>query len=366
MGDRKMAFATHHVEGKDSMADQQAELRIIKPDDWHLHLRDGPRMASIIPHTARRFGRAIVMPNLRPPVTDTRQATAYRQRILDALPPGQDFTPLMTLYLTDRLSPAEIRAASTSGIVLAGKLYPAGATTNSEQGVTQIRRICPVLEAMQRCNLPLLVHGEATAPRVDIFDREQRFIDDTLAGLVRDFPALRIVLEHITTEEAVQFVRDAPHTVAATITPHHLLYNRNVILAGGIRPHFYCLPVLKRERHRQALVEAATSGSPKFFLGTDSAPHSIGDKESACGCAGIYSAHGAIELYTEVFEQAGALLGLEGFASCFGPEFYGLPRNTTSISLRREPWQVPASYPFGRNQLVPLRAGEQIAWRLAD
>jgi dihydroorotase len=348
------------------MADQQPELRIIKPDDWHLHLRDGPRMASIVPHTARRFGRAIVMPNLRPPVADSRQAADYRQRILDALPPGQGFIPLMTLYLTDRLPPDEIAAASASGIVYAGKLYPAGATTNSEQGVSQIERIYPVLEAMQRLGLPLLVHGEATAPTVDIFDRERGFIDDTLAGLVRDFPALRIVFEHITTEEAVQFVREAPTTVAATITPHHLLYNRNAILAGGIRPHFYCLPVLKRERHRQALVEAATSGSPKFFLGTDSAPHSIGAKESACGCAGIYSAHAAIELYAEVFEQAGALPRLEGFASRFGAEFYGLPLNSTSISLRREPWQVPASYPFGRDQLVPLRAGERIVWRLAD
>jgi dihydroorotase len=348
------------------MADQQAELCIIRPDDWHLHLRDGLRMASIIPHTARRFGRAIVMPNLRPPVTDTRQARAYRQRILEALPPGQRFTPLMTLYLTDRLPPDEIAAASASGIVFAGKLYPAGATTNSEEGVTQIERIYPVLDAMQRSDLPLLVHGEATAPTVDIFDREQRFIDDTLAGLVRDFPALRIVFEHITTEEAVQFVREAPATVAATITPHHLLYNRNAILAGGIWPHFYCLPVLKRERHRQALVEAATGGNPKFFLGSDSAPHPIGDKQSACGCAGIYSAHAAIELYAEVFEQAGALDGLEGFASRFGPEFYRLPPNTTSISLRREPWQVPASYPFGQDQLVPLRAGEHIAWRLAD
>jgi len=348
------------------MADQQAELRIIKPDDWHLHLRDGPQMASIVPHTARRFGRAIVMPNLRPPVTDTRQAGAYRQRILAALPPGQAFTPLMTLYLTDQLPPAEITAASTSGIVFAGKLYPAGATTNSEEGVTRIERIHPVLETMQRSGLPLLVHGEATASTIDVFDRERRFIDDTLAGLLRDFPALRIVFEHITTEEAVQFVREAPKTVAATITPHHLLYNRNAILAGGIRPHFYCLPVLKRERHRLALVEAATSGNPKFFLGSDSAPHPIGDKESACGCAGIYSAHAAIELYAEVFEQAGALARLEDFASRFGPEFYGLPPNTTSIGLRREPWQVPASYAFGQDQLVPLRAGERIPWRLAS
>jgi dihydroorotase len=350
----------------ESMGDQQAELHIIKPDDWHLHLRDGPRMAAIVPHTARRFGRAIVMPNLRPPVTETRQAAAYRQRILDALPPGQDFTPLMTLYLTDRLSPAEITTATTSGIVFGCKLYPAGATTNSEEGVTRIERIYPVLEAMQRSDLPLLVHGEATGPTVDIFDRERRFIDDTLARLVRDFPALRIVFEHITTEEAAQFVRDAPPTVAATITPHHLLYNRNAILAGGIRPHFYCLPVLKRERHRQALVAAATSGNPKFFLGTDSAPHPMSDKESACGCAGIYSEHAAIELYAEVFEEAGALPRLEGFASRFGPEFYRLPRNPTSITLRRETWEAPPSYPFGEDRLVPLRAGETIRWRLID
>ncbi|MGA7982177.1 MAG: dihydroorotase [Chromatiaceae bacterium] len=351
---------------EESINNQDVTIRIIKPDDWHLHLRDGTRMASIVAHTAERFERAIIMPNLRPPVTSTRQAAAYRQRIVDARPPGQDFTPLMTLYLTDALSPKEIAAAKESGIVFAAKLYPAGATTNSDSGVTRIEHICPVLDAMQSYDLPLLVHGEATAPHVDIFDRERQFIDDTLSRLVRDFPALRIVFEHITTREAVQYVSDAPANIAATITAHHLLYNRNAMLAGGIRPHLYCLPVLKREHHRQALVEAATSGNPKFFLGTDSAPHPVGDKESACGCAGIYSSHAAIELYAEAFEQAGALSRLEGFASRFGADFYRVPPNSAKIGLCREPWEVPATYVFGDDRLVPLRAGELVGWRLAS
>jgi len=324
-------------------------------------------MASVVSHTSRRFARAIVMPNLGPPVTDTATAIAYRDRILAALPetnPG--FEPLMTLYVTDELTSEEITVAAESGVIHAAKLYPAGATTNSEKGVTRIDRIYPALEAMQGLGLPLLVHGEVTSEGVDIFDREKRFIDVVLVPLFRDFPGLRIVLEHITTADAVQFIRDAPPTLGATITPHHLLYNRNAILAGGIRPHFYCLPVLKRETHRQALLEAATSGNPKFFLGTDSAPHPREGKETACGCAGIYSAHAAIELYAEAFEQAGALDSLEGFASFFGADFYRLPRNRKRIRLVKDAWQVPDSYAFGNGRLVPLRAGETIAWRLLD
>jgi dihydroorotase len=344
----------------------RAELSITKPDDWHLHLRDGAQMASVVSHTACRFGRAIVMPNLGSPVTDTAQAIAYRERILAVLPEGQRFEPLMTLYHTDDLSPGEITRAVESGVVYGAKLYPAGATTNSENGVTRIERIYPVLEAMQRLDLPLLVHGEVTSGDVDIFDRELRFIDEVLTPLVRDFPGLRIVLEHITTADAVDFIREAPPRLAATITPHHLLYNRNAILAGGIRPHFYCLPVLKREAHRRALLAAATSGNPKFFLGTDSAPHPRESKEVSCGCAGIYSAHAAIELYAEAFEQVGALDRLEGFASLFGADFYRLPRNRERIRLIRDPWPVPSSYPFGRSRLVPLRAGETVAWRLSD
>ncbi|MEA3274420.1 MAG: dihydroorotase [Pseudomonadota bacterium] len=342
------------------------ELTLTKPDDWHLHLRDGYEMAAVVGHTSRRFGRAIVMPNLRPPVTDTAQAAAYRDRILAALPERDGFRPLMTLYLTDSLSPKEIAVAKDSQIVYAAKLYPAGATTNSENGVTRLDRIYPVLEAMQQLDLPLLVHGEVTGAEVDIFDRERRFIDDALSPLLRDFPGLRIVFEHITTADAVQFVLDAPPRIAATITPHHLLYNRNAILAGGIRPHYYCLPVLKRELHRQTLMKAATSGNPKFFLGTDSAPHPVEGKESACGCAGIYSAHAALELYAEAFEQAGALDRLEGFASLFGADFYRLPRNRERIRLRKEPWQVPDAYAFGKSRVIPLRAGEPVAWRLVD
>jgi len=343
----------------------ETELSLIKPDDWHLHLRDGEPMAAVVPYTARRFARAIVMPNLAPPVTDTAQAMAYRDRILAALPVGQGFEPLMTLYLTDHLPPREIARAAASGSIHGVKLYPAGATTNSARGVTRIERVYLVLEAMQRLDLPLLLHGEVTAGEVDIFDREKRFLDTVLTPLLRDFPALRIVLEHITTADAVQFVRAAPPRLAATITAHHLLYNRNAILAGGILPHFYCLPILKREGHRRALVEAATSADPRFFLGTDSAPHPRAEKETACGCAGIFSAHAALELYVEVFEQAGALDRLEGFASRFGADFYRLPYNRESIRLVRETWRVPDTYGFARDRLVPLRAGETIAWRLA-
>jgi dihydroorotase len=340
------------------------EITLTRPDDWHLHLRDEVALGSVVAHTAERFARAIVMPNLKVPVTTTAQALAYRGRILAALPRGLAFEPLMTLYLTDNLAPDEIDLAKASGQVHAVKLYPAGATTNSESGVTDLGAVYPVLEQMQRLDLPLLVHGESTEPQVDVFDRERRFIDERLSRILRDFPGLRVVFEHITTSDAVAFVREGPQTLAATITAHHLLYNRNAMFAGGIRPHLYCLPVLKRETHRAALVKAATSGDPRFFLGTDSAPHAQGAKESACGCAGIYSAHAGIELYAEAFEQAGALGRLEGFASHFGAAFYRLSRNTEQIRLRREPWQVPDSYAFGDGRLVPLRAGEQVAWRL--
>jgi dihydroorotase len=345
---------------------QVNDIAITRPDDWHLHLRDGDVLADALAHTARCFARAIVMPNLKPPVVDTAKALAYRGRILDALAPGSDFQPLMTLYLTDETTPAEIARAKASGHVFACKLYPAGATTNSENGVTDPVGCYPVFEAMQREGLPLLVHGEVTDEHVDIFDREQRFIEERLAPIVREFPALKVVFEHVTTAEAVDFVRAGPATLGATITPHHLLYNRNAMLAGGIRPHLYCLPVLKRERHRVALVSAATGGHPRFFLGTDSAPHPIGDKETACGCAGAFSAHAAIELYAEVFEQAGALDRLEGFASHHGTDFYGLPRNEGTIRLRRESWSVPPSYPFGASRVVPLRARETVSWRLVS
>lgn len=340
------------------------EINLTRPDDWHLHLRDGPALGSVVAHTAERFARAIVMPNLKPPVTTTAGALAYRGRIQEALGPGTAFDPLMTLYLTDRLAPEEIDRARESGVVQAVKLYPAGATTNSEAGVTDLAKVYPVLERMQRLDMPLLVHGESTAPEVDVFDREQRFIDERLSRILLDFPGLRVVFEHITTRDAVDYVLAGPPTLAATITAHHLLYNRGAMFAGGLRPHLYCLPVLKREMHREALVQAATSGNPRFFLGTDSAPHARGAKEAACGCAGIYTAHAGIELYAEVFEQAGALGRLERFASHHGPDFYRLPRNSGTIRLRREPWQVPASYGFGGDALVPLRAGEDVAWRL--
>ena len=341
-------------------------LSLIRPDDWHLHLRDGQALAAVLPDTARRFGRAIVMPNLKPPVTTVALAAAYRQRILAALPTGLRFEPLMTLYLTDNTAPAEIDAARASGFVHAVKYYPAGATTNSDAGVTALKKCTAVLARMEQLGLPLLVHGEVTDPAVDIFDREAVFIDSVLTPLLRDFPALKVVLEHITTAEGVQFVADAGANVAATITAHHLLLNRNALFIGGIRPHHYCLPVLKRERHRQALVAAATSGKPKFFLGTDSAPHGQRTKEAACGCAGCYTAHAALELYAEAFEAAGALDKLEAFASFHGADFYGLPRNTERITLLRETWAVPERLPYlADDALIPLRAGERIAWRLA-
>jgi dihydroorotase len=340
-------------------------LTITRPDDWHLHLRDGPEMASVLPHAQRIFARAIVMPNLRTPVTTTALAAAYRERILGALPKRSRFEPLMTLYLTDNTGAEEIARAKRSGIVHGVKYYPAGATTNSDSGVTSIGRVYPALEAMQEHDLPLLVHGEVTAPGVDVFDRERVFIESVLTDIVRRFPRLRVVVEHASTREAVDFVTSGGPQIAATITAHHLLYNRGALFAGGFRPHYYCLPVLKREEHRQALVRAATSGGSKFFLGTDSAPHARSDKEAPCGHAGIYSAHAAIELYAEAFEQAGALDRLEGFASFHGPAFYRLPRNAGSISLRKEAWTVPGELAFGAQTLVPLRAGEKIGWRLA-
>jgi dihydroorotase len=339
------------------------EITITRPDDWHVHVRDGDALRTVVPHTAAQFGRAIIMPNLRPPVTTAAQALAYRDRILAALPPESNFDPLMTLYLTDNLPPQEIVRAKDAGVV-ALKLYPAGATTNSDAGVTDIRKTYPTLEAMQRAGLPLLVHGEVTSPDIDLFDREAVFIDTQLVPLRRDFPELKIVMEHITTREAAQYVHAANRFTAATITAHHLLFNRNAIFTGGIRPHYYCLPVLKREAHRVTLVEAATSGSSKFFLGTDSAPHAAHLKEHAAGCAGCYTAHAAMELYAEAFDRAGALDRLEGFASVHGPAFYGLPRNQGSITLRREPWTTPESYPFGDAQLKPLLGGEPLSWRL--
>lgn len=340
------------------------EITITRPDDWHLHLRDEALMHSVLPDTARQFARAIVMPNLRPPVTTTAQALAYRERILAALPAGADFEPLMTLYLTDNTAAEEICRAKDSGMIHAVKLYPAGATTNSDAGVTDLRKTYAALEAMQKCGMPLLVHGEVTDPSIDVFDREAVFIERVLQPLLKDMPELRVVFEHITTQDAAQFVTAAPDNIAATLTPQHLLYNRNAMLVGGIRPHFYCLPILKRETHREALVKAATSGSKKFFLGTDSAPHAQHTKENACGCAGCYSAHSAIEFYAEAFEAAGALDRLEGFASFHGADYYGLPRNTQQIMLRKEEWQVPASVGFGEHRLVPLRAGETMKWQL--
>ena len=341
------------------------QLTFTRPDDWHLHLRDEALMKSVLPDTARQFARAIVMPNLRPPVTTTELAQAYRSRILAALPAGMNFDPLMTLYLTDNTSADEIRKARASGIVQAIKLYPAGATTNSDAGVTDIRKTYAALEAMQQCGMPLLVHGEVTDAAIDIFDREAVFIETVMQPLLKDMPDLRVVFEHITTKEAAEFVASAPDNIAATLTPQHLLYNRNAMLVGGIRPHYYCLPILKRETHRVALIKAATSGSAKFFLGTDSAPHAQYTKENACGCAGCYSAHSAIELYAEAFEQAGALDKLEGFASFYGADFYRLPRNTQQVTLRREEWTAPATVGFGEHKLVPLRAGETMQWKLA-
>ena len=341
------------------------QITITRPDDWHLHLRDGDMLARVLPDTARQFARAIVMPNLAPPVTNVALAGAYRDRILAALPAGMVFEPLMTLYLTERTSPQDIAEARASGFVHAVKWYPAGATTNSDAGVSNIERCAATLQAMQDHDLPLLVHGEVTGADVDVFDREAVFIETLLKPLLQRFPKLRVVLEHITTRQAAEFIAAAPANVAATITPHHLLMNRNALFTGGLRPHHYCLPVLKREEHRLALVAAATGGSPKFFLGTDSAPHTRGAKESACGCAGMYSAHAALELYVEVFEAQGALDKLEAFASFHGPDFYRLPRNTDRITLVREAWTLPAELGEGATALVPLRAGTELAWRLA-
>jgi len=340
-------------------------LTLTRPDDWHLHLRDGVALAAVLPDTARQFARAIVMPNLKPPVTTTALASAYRERILAARPAGSDFEPLMTLYLTDATPPAEIAAAKASGFVQGVKLYPAGATTNSDSGVTDIRRCDDTLAEMARLGMPLLIHGEVTDAEIDVFDREAVFIDRILGPLLQRHPTLRVVFEHITTRDAAQFVRDAGPNVGATITAHHLLYNRNALFQGGIRPHNYCLPVLKREVHRAALVEAAISGSAKFFLGTDSAPHARHTKEADCGCAGCYTALTALELYAEAFEAAGALDKLEGFASHFGPDFYRLPRNSGRVTLRREAFAVPADLPYGSDRLTPFRAGETLRWRMA-
>ncbi len=340
------------------------EITLIRPDDWHLHVRDGATLFSVVPDTARRFGRAIIMPNLRPPVTTVAQAEAYGERIREAVPAGLAFEPLMTLYLTDNTRPEEIERAVASPRVHAVKYYPAGATTNSDAGVTDLARVFDTLAVMEAHGLPLLIHGEVTDPDVDVFDREAVFIDTVLIPLLQRFPKLRVVLEHITTRQAVEFILATEDHIAATLTPHHLLMNRNALFQGGIRPHHYCLPVLKRETHREALLEAATSGNPKFFLGTDSAPHPRTAKESACGCAGIYSAHAAIELYAEAFDEAGALDRLEGFASRHGPAFYGLATNTDTLTLRRESWAVPERLPFGDGELVPLRAGERVGWRL--
>lgn len=342
-------------------------LTIVRPDDWHLHVRDGVMLAEVLPHTARQFGRAIIMPNLRPPVTTTALAQAYRDRIVAALPAGSTFTPLMTLYLTDNTPPEEIRRARESGIVHALKLYPAGATTNSDAGVTDLVKCAKTLDAMQEAGLPLLVHGEVTHADVDLFDRERVFIDDVMIPLRKRHPGLKVVFEHITTREAADYVREAdalPGTLGATITPQHLLYNRNAIFTGGVRPHYYCLPVLKRETHRVALVAAATSGNPRFFLGTDSAPHQQDTKENACGCAGCFTAPHAMELYAEAFEHAGALDKLEAFASFNGPDFYNLPRNTETVTLRRASWTLPAVYGADQSAVVPLRAGEVLHWKL--
>ena len=340
------------------------ELTITRPDDWHLHVRDGDALKTVVPHTAAQFGRAIIMPNLKPPVTTAALATAYAARIRAAVPAGVSFEPLMTLYLTDNLPADEIRRAKDAGVV-AVKLYPAGATTNSDAGVTDLRKTYKTLEAMQREGLLLLVHGEVISPDIDLFDREAVFIDTQLIPLRRDFPELKMVFEHITTREAAQYVQGADRFTAATITAHHLLYNRNAIFTGGIRPHYYCLPVLKRETHRLSLVEAATSGSTKFFLGTDSAPHPAHLKEHGSGCAGCYTAHAAIEMYAEAFDAAGALGKLEGFASFHGADFYGLPRNTGRITLKRESWTPPESFAFGDAELKPLRSGETLNWRMA-
>ena len=341
-------------------------IELTRPDDWHLHLRDGDVLRDVVPHTARQFGRAVVMPNLKPPVTTVAEAEAYRARILAAVPEGTAFEPLMTLYLTDRTPPAEVEAAQRSDAVHAVKFYPAGATTNSENGVTDWGRVRETLAEMERVDLPLLLHGEVTDTHVDVFDREREFLERHLGKVCSDFPKLRVVLEHVTTADSVAFVRGAGANVAATITAHHLLWNRNELFRGGVRPHAYCLPILKRERHRQALVAAATGDDPSFFLGTDSAPHARGRKESDCGCAGVYTAHAALELYAEAFEDAGALDKLEAFASLRGPDFYRLPRSAQKVTLERIEQQVPTDLPFGDERLVPMRAGESTRWRLVD
>ena len=339
-------------------------LTLTRPDDWHIHFRDGEAMRSVLPDTARVFGRAIAMPNLKPPVVTVADAAAYRERLLAAAR-GTAFEPLMTLYLTDNTPPDEIRRARESGFVHAVKYYPAGATTNSDSGVTDLSKAYPAIAAMEEVGMPLLLHGEVVDADIDVFDREAVFIERHLSRLIREFPRLKIVLEHITTRQAAEFVAAAPANVAATITVHHLLYNRNAMFKGGIRPHLYCLPILKREQHRQALVAAAISGSPKFFLGTDSAPHAVGAKESSCGCAGVYTAHAAIELYAEVFDNAGALDRLEAFASFYGPDFYGLPRNADTITLQRASWTVPSMLSLGSEHVLPLRASESVSWRVA-
>ena len=340
------------------------ELTLTRPDDWHLHVRDADALTTVVPHTARQFARAIIMPNLQPPVTTTKQALAYRERILASVPDGVQFAPLMTLYLTDQTTADDITEAKASNAVHAVKLYPAGATTNSAAGVTDISNTYAALESMQQQGLPLLVHAEVTDPDIDVFDREQIFIERHLQPLTQRFPLLKVVLEHVTTSEGIQFVSSAPDTVAATVTAHHLLLNRNAMFKGGLQPHTYCLPVLKRELHREALLAAATSGNSKFFLGTDSAPHSRERKESACGCAGIYTAHAALELYAQAFEDVGALNKLEGFASHFGADFYGLPRNADKVTLEKQDWQVPESYPLSGTSLVPLFAGETLHWKI--
>ncbi len=348
-----------------TQATHPQSITITRPDDWHLHVRDGAVLADVLPHTARQFARAIIMPNLKPPVTTTAQAGAYRERILAALPEGAQFEPLMTLYLTDNTPADEVRRAKDSGFIHALKLYPAGATTNSDAGVTDLTKCYKTLEVMQEVGLPLLVHGEVTDPAVDVFDREAVFIERVMQPLRQALPELKVVFEHITTRDAAEYVAAADRFVGATITAHHLLYNRNEIFKGGIRPHYYCLPILKREVHRQALVAAATSGSDKFFLGTDSAPHPKGLKEHACGCAGCYTALHALELYAQAFDAAGALDKLEAFASFNGPAFYGLPRNAGSVTLKRENWTLPTELPFGEASLVPLNAGETLGWKLA-
>ena len=339
-------------------------ITITKPDDWHIHVRNGAVLKTVLPHTAKQFARAIIMPNLKPPVTTVAQALAYRDEILQTLPLRSSFTPLMTLYLTAQTELSEIKKAAESEYIHAFKLYPAGATTNSDSGVADISAIYPLLAELEKYAIPLLIHGEVTDPEYDIFDREQVFVESTLTDITHQFPGLRIVLEHVTTTEAVEFVLAAGANVAATITPQHLLYNRNALLAGGLRPHYYCLPILKRESHRQSLVKAATSGNPKFFLGTDSAPHLTHTKENACGCAGCYSAHAAIELYADAFEQANALDKLEGFASFFGADFYRLPRNTDTISLTKTSWRVPFYYGEDAISITPLKAGEEINWKI--